>query len=62
MFGEKNYNEIRSFFAKNGYLFIFFACQKIINSFASKLASNFYTFDVCIIKYLKANNLIKSRK
>ena len=45
---------IRSFFVKNGYLLIFFACQKIINSFASKLAQNFYTFDTCIIKwYLK---------
>ena len=40
---------IRSFFAKNGYLLIFFACQKIINSLASKLASNYYTFDTCII-------------
>ena len=41
---------IRSFFAKNGCLLIFFACQKIINSHASKLASNFYTFDTCIFK------------
>jgi len=45
----KNIRNPLIFFAKNGYLLIFFACQKIINSLASKLASNFYTFDTCII-------------
>ena len=44
----KNIRNPLIFFAKNGYLLIFFACQKIINSLASKLASNFYTFDTCI--------------
>ena len=48
---------IRSFFAKNGCLLIFFACQKIINSLASKLASNFYTFDTCII-YIEKTSII----
>ena len=50
---------IRSFFCKkNGCLLIFFACQKIINSLASKLAPNFYTFDTCIVLkwYLKFYN------
>ena len=41
---------IRSFFCKNGYLLIFFACQKIINPSRSKLRSDFYTFDTCILK------------
>ena len=40
---------IRSFFAKNGFLLIFFARQKIINSLASKPQSNFYTFDTFIV-------------
>ena len=45
-------------FCKNGYLLIFFECQKITNSLASKLASNFYTFDTCIIIY-KNNKIIR---
>ena len=40
---------IRPFFAKNGFLLIFFARQKIINSLASKPQSNFYTFDTRIV-------------